>query len=85
MKVAVLEKTATEDVLCEMWRGIFDKEEITPDDDFFALGGNSITAIKFISQVEERFGEDALLPDTLFEDGKLSILAKAIDEGGQPA
>lgn len=69
----------TEESIAEIWRSLFQITEVTGDDDFFELGGNSLTAIKFLSRVEERFGEDALLPETLYEDARLGSLAKAVE------
>lgn len=72
--------TATEEAIAEMWRSLFGIAEVEAGDDFFALGGTSLTAIKFLSRVEAHFAEDVLLPETLYEDARLSSLAKAIDE-----
>jgi hypothetical protein len=71
--------TATGEAIAEIWRGLFGVTELGGDDDFFGLGGNSLTAIKFLARVEERFGEDALLPETLYDDARLARLAEAID------
>ena len=68
-----------EESIAEIWRGLFQVTEVTGDDDFFELGGNSLTAIKFLSRVEERFGEDALLPETLYDDARLGSIAKAVE------
>ncbi|MEU5434618.1 phosphopantetheine-binding protein [Streptomyces sp. NPDC020719] len=72
--------SATEQAIAEIWRGLFGITEVAAGDDFFELGGNSLTAIKFLSRVEERFAVDVLLPETLYEDARLSSLAKAVDE-----
>ncbi|MBD0747975.1 phosphopantetheine-binding protein [Streptomyces sp. CBMA152] len=72
--------SATEQAIAEIWRSLFGITEVGVGDDFFELGGNSLTAIKFLSRVEERFGVDVLLPETLYEDARLSSLAKAVDE-----
>ena len=69
-----------ESELIDLWREIFHHENIHADSDFFDLGGNSLTAIAFLSQVEERYGADALLPDTLFAKGRLAELATAISD-----
>jgi acyl carrier protein len=71
--------SATEEAIAEIWRGLFQVTEVTGDDDFFELGGNSLTAIKFLARVEERFGEDTLLPETLYEDARLASIAKAVE------
>jgi non-heme Fe2+,alpha-ketoglutarate-dependent halogenase len=49
-----------------------------PDDDFFASGGTSLTAIKFLGRVEERFGEDALPVEDLFERSSVRDIAASI-------
>lgn len=72
--------TPTEQVLAEIWCALFGIEEARGEDDFFELGGNSLTAVKFLARVEERFGTDALLPETLYDDARLASLAKAVDE-----
>lgn len=72
--------TATEQAIAEIWRSLFGVTEVTVVDDFFELGGNSLTAVKFLARVEERFGLDVLLPETLYEDARLGSLATAIDQ-----
>jgi len=72
-------RTPTEKSLANIWRELFSCSEVTLDLDFFEIGGNSLTAVRFIACVEELFGENALSPDTLFETGKLGQLAAAID------
>jgi len=54
-------------------------EQVTPDSDFFDLGGNSLTSIRLLSRVEHRFGAGVLSPETLFADGRLSELARSIE------
>lgn len=39
-------KTITEQTLCNIWCSLFDKEKISMDENFFDLGGDSLTAIK---------------------------------------
>jgi acyl carrier protein len=49
-----------------------------PQDDFFELGGTSLTAMRLIAKAEERFGEDALPPDELYERPGLRQIAAGI-------
>ena len=49
-----------------------------PEDDFFATGGTSLTAMKFIARVEERYGETALAPDDLYERSSVREIADSI-------
>jgi hypothetical protein len=54
------------------------------DRDFFAIGGTSMTAIRLIASAEERFGEDALTAEDLYECTSLRDIAKSIGGAGQP-
>lgn len=47
-------------------------------DDFFGVGGNSLTAVRLIAKAEERFGEDCLSPDDLFECSAVKEIAAVI-------
>ncbi len=73
----------TEETLAAIWQDLFGRDEISPEDDFFELGGNSLTAIKFLARVEDVFGPEALLPETLYEDARLRSLAAAIEAARQ--
>jgi|SRR6476661_8390877 len=72
-------QTPTEKRLANMWCEIFGISDVKLDSDFFNLGGNSLTAIKWLTCVEDAFGEEVLSPDTLFSAGQLGQLAAAID------
>ncbi|MCH9683703.1 MAG: acyl carrier protein, partial [Deltaproteobacteria bacterium] len=51
-----LHRSAIDAELVRICRKIFDGRNVSITDDFFDLGGNSITAIKLISEVEKQFG-----------------------------
>jgi acyl carrier protein len=72
--------TPTEQTIAEIWRDLFGVANVTPSNNFFDLGGNSLTAVKFLSRVEKKFGPDALLPETLYQNAQLRSLAAAIDQ-----
>ena len=46
----------------------------------FALEREVKFAVPNLSRVEERFGEDVLLPETLYDDARLASLAKAVED-----
>lgn len=48
------------------------------DDDFFAVGGTSLTAMRFIARVEERYGEGSLPPDDLYERSSVREIAASV-------
>ncbi len=48
------------------------------DNDFFACGGTSLTAVKLMNRADAHFGEDALSPDDLYERGSIAEIAATI-------
>ncbi|MBC7924334.1 MAG: amino acid adenylation domain-containing protein [Bryobacteraceae bacterium] len=48
-------QTTVEEKLCEIWAEVLGVERVGIDDDFFALGGHSLTALQVISRVQSAF------------------------------
>jgi len=61
----VTPKNEVEHVLCKILSEVLDlaKENISTDEDFFSLGGNSIIAIKFITKINEYYRAKLKLSD----------------------
>jgi acyl carrier protein len=72
-------QTLTEKKLAEIWRELLNVSDIQANSDFFELGGNSLTVIKLLSRIEAIFGNEILLPDTVFATSQLREIAVAID------
>ncbi|KAK4082726.1 uncharacterized protein Triagg1_1616 [Trichoderma aggressivum f. europaeum] len=76
--------TPTEKMIAEIWRKILDlqshnsERQISRDDDFLAIGGNSLLAIKAARSIDERTGHHTPVPLLIIET-VLSNLAKEID------
>ncbi|MFD7668383.1 FkbM family methyltransferase [Streptomyces sp. NPDC059788] len=66
-------------VLAEAWAEVFGAGTARPDANFFALGGNSLTAVRLLGLLEDRLGEDILEPDLIFTAETLAELAAALD------
>ncbi len=49
------EQTATARWVSDVWREVLGSRPTTPDEDFFALGGGSLTAAQIVARVRERF------------------------------
>jgi acyl-CoA synthetase (AMP-forming)/AMP-acid ligase II/acyl carrier protein len=67
--------------LAAMWRKALDVPDVAMEDDFFDLGGDSLSALNFAQMLEQRFGRD--LPTNLLFDaptlGEMeAVLAQAI-------
>ncbi|ONI91597.1 hypothetical protein ALI22I_08260 [Saccharothrix sp. ALI-22-I] len=62
------------DALREMWTEALGMPQIDPGDDFFDLGGNSLTAVEVMTSVRRRFAIDLSIA-SLFEHPTLAGLA----------
>jgi amino acid adenylation domain-containing protein len=72
-------RTETERVLCEIWQSILGMERVGVNDDFFRLGGHSLSALKAINKIKSTMGVKCELY-LLFENGVLSDFARVIEE-----
>uniref|UniRef100_UPI00192BB40F MupA/Atu3671 family FMN-dependent luciferase-like monooxygenase n=1 Tax=Flavobacterium sp. UGB4466 TaxID=2730889 RepID=UPI00192BB40F len=52
----VAPRNETERKLVEIWEEVLQRENIAINEDFFALGGHSLTAIQLIIRIEKNFG-----------------------------
>lgn len=71
-------QTRTEEQLASVWRDILRVEKIGRTDDFFDMGGHSLTALQVASRARDAFGVELPLID-LFEARTLEALAGQID------
>ncbi|WP_020658821.1 non-ribosomal peptide synthetase [Amycolatopsis benzoatilytica] len=69
--------TATEKLLCELMAQLLKRDEIGAEDNFFALGGDSILSIRFVSGV--RAAGFQLSPRQVFEHQTAAALARVLD------
>lgn len=76
--------TATEQAVAHIWADVLKQTNFGPDDDFFDLGGQSLTGFSVIRKVEKLMGV-ALEIDDLFEHGTLRQLAAHLDSLRPPA
>jgi acyl-CoA synthetase (AMP-forming)/AMP-acid ligase II/thioesterase domain-containing protein/acyl carrier protein len=75
--------TTTHGRLLRIWKTLFGLTEINGDDDFFALGGDSLLAAQLTVAIEEQF--QCSLPATaLLEAPTLSGLARLLDQRQDP-
>jgi hypothetical protein len=51
---------------------------VAAESDFFQAGGTSLSAIKLIARADERFGEDTLTPEELFDNSAITAIAEII-------
>ena len=75
--------TALELALCELWQSALAVQRIGIDDDFFLLGGNSLSAVRLVSLIKERFGHTVTLQQFM-QAPTVRELAQALG-AGEPA
>ncbi|MCC8465799.1 amino acid adenylation domain-containing protein [Photorhabdus bodei] len=74
----VLPSTSTETQIVKIWEEVLTRESISTEDDFFALGGNSLIAVHLIQRLNEEFALSLPL-HTLFEAATVKQLAKIVE------
>jgi amino acid adenylation domain-containing protein len=70
--------------LAEIWAELLAVQAVGPDDDFFALGGNSLVALRMINRVRTAFGVDLPLGQ-VFEAPTVRRLAVRVEHGDRAA
>ncbi|AFZ28257.1 acyltransferase/phosphopantetheine-binding protein (plasmid) [Cylindrospermum stagnale PCC 7417] len=68
-----------EQKIADIWQKVFRIEQIGVYDDFFSLGGNSLVAIKIISQLQKIYLTD-IPPIVIFKNPTVAELASVIKE-----
>ncbi|MEE1931499.1 amino acid adenylation domain-containing protein [Streptomyces sp. TRM 70351] len=77
--------TPVEKWLAQAWGKALRYEDVSVEDEFFASGGNSLTAVALVNRVNREFGTQLPL-QVLFESPRLRDLAARIESGGaQPS
>ncbi|HET9143893.1 amino acid adenylation domain-containing protein, partial [Actinophytocola sp.] len=64
-------------ILTGLWHEVLGRDDLGVDDDFFALGGDSLLAVRLVSAVRDRFGVALALPE-FFEAATPARLATLI-------
>ena len=71
-------RSATETVLCDLFREILGLDGVGPEDDFFDLGGTSLTAIRVAAGIRRAFNIPFKLR-VMLENSRISDLALRIE------
>ena len=71
--------TAAEEQLSRVWARLLSVDRVGRLDDFFALGGHSLTALRLLSHVSKDLGVELAL-NTVFEHSRLDDLARVVSE-----
>ncbi|MGH7798833.1 MAG: amino acid adenylation domain-containing protein, partial [Candidatus Binatia bacterium] len=74
----VAPRTDTEKVLAAIWTGVFKLDRVGIHDNFFDLGGHSLTAVQVASRIRDAFQIDLSLR-TIFEKPTITGLAEHVE------
>ena len=70
--------------ICKIWAETLGYDAVEPDDDFYALGGDSITGMQIIDRMTSELGHNLTLTD-LFEHSSVEKLAQKLHLTSKPA
>ena len=75
-------RTAAEQLIAAVWSDVLGVPEVGADDNFFHLGGDSLTAVRVVGRVYEVFG--MVSPYTIFDAPTLAEFAAAVTASAGP-
>ncbi|WP_257325454.1 non-ribosomal peptide synthetase [Pseudoalteromonas rhizosphaerae] len=73
-------QSETEKILCQLWQQILGHSKIGIADNFFKLGGNSILAMRLVSQLNEAFGLSCLTIADVLAHQSITLLSEHIEQ-----
>ncbi|EWM10646.1 dimodular non-ribosomal peptide synthetase, partial [Kutzneria sp. 744] len=74
-------RTPQEEILCTLFAEILGVDQVRPDADFFALGGQSLSAVKLLSRIRTVFGAELPIR-AVFDTPTAAGLASLVVAGG---
>jgi acyl carrier protein len=82
----VAARTETETIVARIWAEVLKKERVGVTDNFFALGGHSLSAIRVLGKLSREFKQRLPLR-AIFESPTVAALSLVIEQarGGSPA
>ena len=75
----VAPRTETENVVAGIWSSILQVERIGANDDFFELGGESLSAMKFMAQIRKVYSVNISLRDVFNDVTTIASVAAKLD------
>lgn len=84
-RTIVAAETAIEEEVLELWQQILNITPISVEDNFFAIGGNSLGAIRILSALRQRKPQNRTTIADLFNNPTIRSFAKIIEAGNDQA
>jgi amino acid adenylation domain-containing protein len=78
-KTKIKSRTKIEKKLSEIWQNVLGVDEVYLNDDFFAIGGDSIKVIRILSRTNKAFDVDLEIQD-VYRNGTIEHLATEIEQ-----
>lgn len=75
LTISHLPKNENEHIITNIWSKVLAIKSVSTQDDFFDMGGNSLSAVKMMAQIEQQTGKHLPLA-VLFENPTIEKLAK---------
>ncbi len=75
---------ALEADILAVWRAVMENEAISPEDDFFVLGGDSIRALRIAARISEQYGMPCALSDVLLYPSARELAAELASRAAAP-
>ncbi|WP_437651322.1 acyl carrier protein [Sorangium sp. So ce362] len=66
--------------LTQLWQDVLRVSEVRPEDDFFALGGDSMQLVRMLVTVSSELGRE-LDSDLFFQRPSIATLVRIVTEG----
>ncbi|MFF9629284.1 amino acid adenylation domain-containing protein [Streptomyces fradiae] len=76
--------TVHEELLCALFAQALQRPAVGPDDDFFALGGHSLSAIRLVNRVRAALGHEVRVQDLLDARTPAALAGRLRPGGGTP-
>ncbi|WHO75768.1 amino acid adenylation domain-containing protein [Rhizobium sp. BT03] len=75
--------TTLEEEVLDVWRQVLKLEAISVEDNFFAIGGNSLGAIRILSQLRQRRPKTPLTVADIFNNPTIRAFAGVMEQGAE--
>ena len=67
-------------MIADVWRDVLGVAAVGPEDDFLALGGDSLIAVRIAAKLRQRLGCE-VAPCAVFREGTVAGLARFLGRG----